>query len=92
MNRDKSEINFLLRIEGKDLSVKKGNPSAHTWYHIQGSKTWAKESWKRQKQIWSILGKPDFAPSLVARLVKNLPARQETLVWFLDWEDPLEKR
>lgn len=39
MNRDKSEINSLLRIEGKDLSVKKGNPSAHTWYHIQGSKT-----------------------------------------------------
>lgn len=39
MNRDKSEINFLLRIEGKDLSVKTGNPSAHTWYHIQGSKT-----------------------------------------------------
>ena len=39
MNRDKSEINFLLRIEGKDLSVKKVNTSAHNWYHIQGSKT-----------------------------------------------------
>ena len=25
---------------------------------------------------------------LVAQLVKNLPAMQETLVWFLDWEDP----
>ena len=25
--------------------------------------------------------------SLVAQLVKNLPARQETLVWFLGWED-----
>ena len=26
-----------------------------------------------------------------SHLVKNLPAIQETLVLFLDWEDPLEK-
>jgi len=29
--------------------------------------------------------------SLIARLVKNLPARQETPVRFLGWGDPLEK-
>ena len=29
--------------------------------------------------------------SLVAQLVKNLPAMQETPFQFLDWEDPLEK-
>ena len=29
--------------------------------------------------------------SLVAQLVKNLPAMQETLVRFLGWEDQLEK-
>ena len=29
--------------------------------------------------------------SLVAQMLKNLPAMQETLVRFLDWEDPLEK-
>ena len=29
--------------------------------------------------------------SLVAQLVKNTPALQETWVRFLDWEDPLEK-
>ena len=29
--------------------------------------------------------------SLVALLVKNLPAMKETLVRFLGWEDPLEK-
>ena len=29
--------------------------------------------------------------SLVAKIVKNLPAMQETWVWSLDWEDPLEK-
>ena len=30
--------------------------------------------------------------SLIAQLVKNTPAMQETPVWFLGWEDPLEKR
>ena len=30
--------------------------------------------------------------SLVAQMVKNLPAVQETWVQFLSWEDPLEKR
>ena len=30
--------------------------------------------------------------SLIAQLVKNLPAIQETPVRFLGWEDPLEKR
>ena len=29
--------------------------------------------------------------SLVAQMVKNLPAIQESLVRFLGWEDPLEK-
>ena len=29
--------------------------------------------------------------SLIAQLVKNLPAMQETLVWFLGRQDPLEK-
>ena len=28
---------------------------------------------------------------VVAQLVKNMPAMQETQVGFLDWEDPLEK-
>ena len=29
--------------------------------------------------------------SLIAQLVKNLPAMQETWVQSLGWEDPLEK-
>ena len=32
-----------------------------------------------------------FFASLVAQLVKNLLAMQETLDQFLGWEDPLEK-
>ena len=33
----------------------------------------------------------DLFASLIAQLVKNLPAMQETRVRFLSWEDPLEK-
>ena len=33
-----------------------------------------------------------FLVSLIAQLVKNLPAMPETLVRFLGWEDPLENR
>ena len=29
--------------------------------------------------------------SLIAQLVKNLPAKKETPVWFVGWEDLLEK-
>jgi len=28
---------------------------------------------------------------LIAQLVKNPPAMQDRLIWFLGWEDPLEK-
>ena len=35
---------------------------------------------------YSIIGS-----SLIAQLVKNLPALQETPVLFLGWEDPLER-
>ena len=33
----------------------------------------------------------ELRASLVAQLVKNRPAMQETWVRFLGWEDPLEK-
>ena len=34
---------------------------------------------------------PIYLITLLAQLVKNLPAMQETCVWFLGWEDTLEK-
>jgi len=34
---------------------------------------------------------PPLWASLMAQLVKNLPAMQETPIQFLGWEDPLEK-
>ena len=42
------------------------------------------DSWAPRKQL-------ELRDSMVAQLVKNLPAMQETWVWSLDWEDPLEK-
>ena len=35
---------------------------------------------------------PTLLASLVAQMVKNLPAVQETQVPSLGWEDPLEKK
>ena len=41
---------------------------------------------------WTELNRTaSWRASLVAQLVKNLPAVQETGVWSLVWEDPLEK-
>ena len=37
------------------------------------------------------LAPPFYRASLIAQLVKNLPAMQETPVLFLGWEDLLEK-
>ena len=40
--------------------------------------------WNQSVSYWSIA-------SLVAQTVKNPPAMQETWVWSLSWEDPLEE-
>ena len=41
---------------------------------------------------WTLLKRLSMhATSLVAQLVKNLPAMQETWVQSLSWDDPLEK-
>ena len=36
-------------------------------------------------------GNMTYWASVVAQMVKHLPAMQETWVWSLGWEDPLEK-
>ena len=66
----------------------------------------AKNKWKLCDQIWVddatrlanmegssglSLIKNTFWASLVAQLVKNLPAMQETWIRSLGWKDPLEK-
>ena len=41
--------------------------------------------WRQMRILLWIKGSP------MAQMVKNLPAMQETWVWSLGWEDPLEK-
>ena len=69
---------------------------------VEGTTT--EEGWKKKKNSSALLWTPSsfylvFIPSslciyrasLVAQMVKNLPAMQETLVWFLGQKDPLEE-
>ena len=46
---------------------------------------------KKEGKYVYISWSPYEGASLVAQLVKNLPATQETRVWSLGQEDPLEK-
>ena len=46
----------------------------------------------RHKWVTEHNNKAMFGTSLVAQMVKNLPAMQETQIRSLDWEDTLEKR
>ena len=60
------------------------NPSAKQETHFDlwvGKIPWTRQ-WHPLQCSWT---------SLVAQLVKNLPAMRETWVRPLDWEDPLEK-
>ena len=65
-------------LVGKESSCNAGDPSS-----IPGSQRSAREGIGYPLQYsWA---------SLVAQLVKNLPAMQETWVQSLGWEDALEK-
>ena len=72
-------------------------------YSPQGSVTWAAatslETEQPWGQGWAVLGlrricqqlSPCSGASLVAQLVKDPPAMQETPAGFLAWDDILEK-
>ena len=64
--------------------------------HLPCIARWILHHWApREVPIQSFLKlasyKTDQGASLIAQSVKNLPARQETQVQSLGWEDPLEK-
>ena len=50
-----------------------------------------KQQWQQTPPKWWKCDKDKCWASLVAQKVKNPPAMQETWVWSLGWEDPLEK-
>ena len=49
-------------------------------------------SWLLWYEVSKIVKFKEARASLVAQMVKNPPVMQETQVWALSWEDPLEKR
>ena len=71
-------MGFSLDSAGKESAFNAGDPSS-----IPGSGRSAGEGIGYPLQY--------FWASLMAQLVKNLPAMQETWVQSLGWEDPLEK-
>ena len=58
-------------------------------YHLshQGSTVFSSDAHKNLLRWFYDIARD----SMVAQIVKNPPARQETQVWSLGWEDPLEK-
>ena len=71
-------LGFPVSSAGKESTCNAGNPGS-----IPGSGRCTGEGIAYLLQYsWA---------SLVAELVKNLPAMQETWVQSLGWEDPLEK-
>ena len=42
--------------------------------------------------VWGLYQPANVKVSLVAQMVRNLPAMQDTWIQSLGWEDPLEKR
>ena len=54
-------------------------------FQVHGEKI--PDSWRRYFKNYKL----SLGASLVAQMVKNLPASQETRVQSLGWKDPLEK-
>ena len=74
-----TQLSFPGSSAGKEFVCNSGDPSS-----ISGSGRFpGEENGYALQYSWA---------SLVAQLVKNSPAMWETCVWFLSWEDPLEKR
>ena len=78
MSTFNGDLGFLSNSAGKELACNAGDSGS-----IPGSGRYTGEA------IGYPL--PYLGDSLVAKTVKNPPAIQETWVWSLGWEDPLEK-
>ena len=89
---------FLARIlEWVAISSSRGSSWYRYWIHVCCIARWILHCWTTREASNALLSafvliQPSFLwASLVAQLVKNLPAVQETQVRSLGWEDPLEK-
>ena len=68
----------LFWLSSKESACQVGDPGLTSWVR--------KIRWRRDRLSTLV-----FLASLVAQLVKNMPAMPETWVPSLGWEDPLEK-
>ena len=62
-----------------------------TWFHLGNISTYHLFTVTFSPVFFIFFYIPGIWASLVAQMVKNLPAVWETWVWFLGWEDLLEK-
>ena len=75
---------------GRDTECHSAQGEAQEWPKVPGG-DWCHCPWgPRPNQVWFTELQINWA-SLVAQIVKNLPAMQETEVRSMAWEDPLEK-
>ena len=73
-------------IPGSERSPGEGNGEFHGQQSLEGFHPWGHKELDMTEQLAF-----SFWASLVAQMVKNPPAMQETRVQYLGWEDPLEK-
>ena len=67
---------------------------ARLWFHVlvrEHPLITAATKIETNEEFFFSLSLPYCWAFLVAQLVKNPPAMQETWVWSLGWEDPVEK-
>ena len=74
-------------ISGSSAFSKAGKPGVLQSMGLQRVRHNLGTEPEKQIEIYMYISRP----SLVAQLVKNSPAMQETPLLFLGWEDPLEK-
>ena len=66
--------------------------SAYNLFTASQVLKWPLQLWnKKRRNLWKNRGLLPLHFLLVAPMVKNLPAMQESQVWPLGWEDPLER-
>ena len=82
-------INTMKHIQAYFWAINKINKNTFKYYFIITSILFISIVYVHTC-FYKAYGKSGWA-SLVAQVVKNLPAMQETWVWFLGQEDPLEE-
>ena len=89
LNIAKSYWGFPHSSVGKSSVCNSGDPGLSWWWTGRSGMLQSRGS-QRVRHDWAT-ELNWIGASLIAQLVKHLPAMKETQVWFLGWEDPLDK-